>query len=161
MQRTTARLTLLAAALAIAPLALAAQPATQPASSAAPQMQVQHRSILDELNLTPAQQQNVRAAMQQNMQELRPQMQTLEQRQAAFEQAEPGSSGYQSSVNALAQAESDFSRTRVQHEGALRARIYGMLTPEQRTKLQQLLAQQRARIQQMRAQQQAQPAASH
>lgn len=165
MQSRIARLTLLAAAVAFTPLAFAAQAGSaQPAGSAAPQMQVQHRSILDELNLTESQQQQVRAAMQQSMQELRPQAQALDQRRATFEQTQPGTSGYQASVNSLAQAESDFARTRVQHEGALRAKVYGMLTQAQRTKLQQLLAQQRERIQQMRAQQQSrqtQPAASH
>lgn len=163
MQSRIARLTVLAAAVAFAPLAFAAAPAGQPASSAAPQMQVQHRSVLDELNLSQSQQQQIRAAVQQNMQEMRPQAQALAQSRATFEKTQPGTSGYQSTVNSLAQAESDFARTRVQHEGSLRTKVHGLLTPAQRTKLQQLLAQQRERVQQMRAQQarQAKPAASH
>lgn len=156
MHRRIVRLSLLAAALAVTPLAFAQQ-SGQPASSAAPQMQVQHRSVLDELDLTQAQQQQIHAAMQQNMQYLRPQALALQQRQANFEQVEPGSRGYQAAVDALAQAESDFARNRIHHEGALRTTIYGYLTQAQRAKLQQLLAQQRAQLQA----QQAQPAASH
>lgn len=155
-----ASLTLLAA-VAFAPLALAAPPAAQPASPAAPQLQVQHRSILDELNLTPTQQQDIRAAMQSTMQELRPQAEALQQRRAAFEQTQPDSAGYQTAVNSLAQAEGDFARSRVQHEGVVRTKIFGILSQAQRAKLQQLLAQQRERAQQQRAQEQAQPAASH
>lgn len=162
MQTRMLSLALLAACVIAAPAALAA-PAAQPAAPANPQMQVQHRSILDELDLTDAQQQQIKAAMLQDRQELLPLAKALDQRQAAFEQAQPGSSGYQSAVNTLAQAEADFTRTRVLHEGALRAKIYGLLTQAQRDKLQTLLAQQRARLQQLRAEQaqQAQPAASH
>lgn len=150
-------LALLCAAVAFAPLAIAAPPA-QPA--AAPQMQVQHQSVLDEIGMTPTQQQQVRTILQQNMQSMQPLVQALEQKQASFEQTQPGTSGYQGSVNALAQAQADFWRTRIEREGAVRAKIYGLLTPAQRDKLQQLLAQQRARLQQMRAQQQANPATS-
>lgn len=150
-------LALLCAGVACAPLALAAPPA-QPA--AAPQMQVQRHSVLDEIGLTPTQQQQVRAILQQNAQAMQPLVQTLEQRQATFEQTQPGSAGYQAAVNALAQTQADYWRARVEREGAARAKIHALMTQAQRDKLQQLLAQQRARLQQMRAQQQAQPAAS-
>lgn len=165
MSKPILRATLLAAAIATAPLAIAAtQQSTQPASSASPHMQVQRRSVLDELDLTTTQQDAIRAAMRENFEQMRPQIQSLQQRRQAFETTQPGASNYQATVDSLAQAEADFARARVQHEGALRAKIYGVLTAAQRTKLQNLIAQQQARL---RAQQQSSstngsaPAASH
>lgn len=142
--------TALAAALAAAPLALAAAAPAQsapPASSAAPQAP-QRRSILEELNLTPAQQSSIREAMQQDFQQLRPQMQALNQKRQAFENATPGSAGYQSAVNDLAQAEADFAKARTLRQGAMRSKVYGLLTSAQRSKLKDLIAKQRAQVRQ-------------
>jgi|SRR5690348_16356778 len=163
--------TALAAALALSPLAMAAAAApaqsAPSASSAAPQAP-QRRSILEELNLTAAQQASIREAMQQNFQQLRPQMQTLDQKRQAFENATPGSSGYQSAVNDLAQAEADFAKARTLREGTVRSKVYELLTPTQRTKLKDLIAEQKAQAAKMRQAAQAQgtagnaaPPASH
>lgn len=159
--------TALAAALALSPLAMAAAAPAQSApsaSSAAPQAP-QRRSILEELNLTAAQQSSIRETMQQNFQQLRPQMQVVNQKRQAFENATPGSSGYQSAVNDLAQAEADFAKAQTLREGAVRSKVYELLTPAQRSKLKDLIAQQKARVAQMRQAQgaagSAAPPASH
>ena len=153
--------TALAAAVALSPLAMAAAAPAQSApsaSSAAPQAS-QRRSILDELNLTAAQQSSIRETMQQNFQQLRPQMQALNQKRMTFENATPGSSGYQSAVNDLAQAEADFAKAQTLREAAVRSKVYESLTPAQRSKLKDLIAEQRARMAQMRQAAQAQGAA--
>jgi len=145
--------TALAAALALSPLAMAAAAApaqsAPSASSTGPQVP-QRRSILDELDLTPAQQASIRETMQQNFQQLRPQMQTLGQKRQAFENATPGSSGYQSAVNDLAQAEADFAKAQTLREGEVRSKVYALLTPAQRTKLKNLIAEQKAQVAKMR-----------
>ncbi len=163
------RTLVLAAAIVAAPLALstpaaAATPASKPAPAKQAPMHAQRQSIFDKLDLNDSQRDSIKAAMKQNFEKLRPQMQSLRAKQEAFRKAEPGSKDYQSHVNDLAEAEASFARARTLQEGALRTQIYKILTPEQRTKLQKLLAEQRARIQKMRAEaarRQAAPPASH
>lgn len=156
------RTTALAAAIAFSPLAMAAgtTPAqSAPSASAAkPEASGARRSILDELDLTTAQQSSVRETMQQNFQQLRPQMQALTQKREAFENVTPGGPGYQSAVNELAQAEAEFAKAQTLREGAMRKKIYELLTPTQRTKLKELMAERQARIAQMRQAEQAQQA---
>jgi hypothetical protein len=53
-------------------------------------------------------------------------------------------------MNDLAQAEADFAKARTLREGALRSKIYEVLTPTQRTKLKDLIAQQKAQVEKMR-----------
>lgn len=145
--------TALAAALALSPLAMAAAAApaqSAPSASSAGPQAPQRRSILEELDLTPAQQASIRETMQQNFQQLRPQMQTLGQKRQAFENATPGSSGYQSAVNDLAQAEADFAKAQTLREGEVRSKVYALLTPTQRTKLKNLIAEQKAQVAKMR-----------
>jgi Spy/CpxP family protein refolding chaperone len=171
MYSRTFRTTALAAAIAFSSLAFAAGAAraqsTPPASAAKPGAPAQQHSILEELNLTEAQQSTIRETMQQNFQQLRPQMEAVTQKRDAFENATPGSSSYQSTVNDLAQAEADFAKARTLREGVLRSKVYEVLTPAQRTKLQSLIAEQKARIQQMQRAAQtphagsSAPAASH
>lgn len=165
MHRRIFRTTALATAIAFSSLAFAAGAApaqsTPATSSAQPQVQAQQHSILEELKLTATQQSTIRETMQQNFSQLRPQMQAVTQKREAFENATPGSSGYQTAVNNLAQAEADFARARTLREGALRGKINGVLTPVQRTKLKNLLAEQKARVQQMRQAAQAQHAAGN
>ena len=165
MRHTTFIAAALTAAIAFAPLAIAApaQTAQGAAAQPAPKMQVQRRSVLEELNLTDAQKASIQQAMRSNFEVLRPQVATLQQYQEAYDTAEPGSSGYQTSVNNLANAEARFVQARVVQEGKLRSQIYGILTSSQRTKLKGLLAQQRAEVAKLRAEQQAKqqaPAAS-
>lgn len=171
MHSRTFRTTALAAAIAFSSLAFAAGAApaqsTPPAPAAKPAAPVQQHSILEELNLTESQQSTIREAMQQNFQQLRPQMETVMQKRNAFENATPGSSGYQPTVNDLAQAEADFAKARTLREGVLRSKIYEVLTSAQRTRLKSLMAKQKARIQQMQRAAQtphagsSAPAASH
>jgi Spy/CpxP family protein refolding chaperone len=146
------RTTALAAAIALLPFAMAAAAPAQsaPSASSATPQAPQRRSILEELNLTAAQQSSIRQTMQQNFQQLRPQMQTVNQKRQAFENATPGSSGYQSAVNDLAQAEADFAKAQTLREGAVRTKVYELLTPAQRSKLKDLIAEQKARVAQMR-----------
>lgn len=158
MPSRTFRTTALAAAIALAPLAMAAGAAhaqSAPSTSAAkPEAPAARHSILDELNLTEAQQSSIREMMQQNFQQLRPQLQSLTQKRQAFENATPGSSGYQSAVDDLARAEADFAKARVLREGTVRSKVYELLTPTQRTRLKELMAEQQARIEKMRQAQQ-------
>lgn len=157
------RATTLATAIAFSSLAFAASAApaqsAPAAATAKPNVQSQRHSILEELNLTATQQTQIRETMQQNFKELRPQMQSVTQKREAFEDATPGTSGYQSAVNALAQAEASFAQARTLREGALRSKIYSVLTPAQRTKLKNLIAEQKARVRQMQQAEQAKHAA--
>lgn len=166
MHSRTFRTTALAAAIAFSSLAFAAGAApsqsTPSTSATTPGAPAQRHSILEELNLTESQQSTIRGTMQQNFQQLRPQMETVTQKRDAFENATPGSSSYQSTVNDLAQAEADFAKARTLREGVLRSKIYDVLTPAQRTKLKNLIAEQKARVQQMqRAADSSAPPASH
>lgn len=158
------RTTALAATIAFSPLAMAAgaQAQSAPSTSAAkPQAPAARRSILDELDLTPTQQSTIRETMQQNFQQLRPQLQALTQKRQAFETAIPGSAGYQSAVNDYARADADFAKAEILREGAVRSKVYQLLTPAQRTKLASLMAEQRARVAKMRQAAQAQGAAGN
>lgn len=165
MRHTTFIAAALTAAIAFAPLAIAApaQSAQGAAAQPAPKVQVQRRSILDELNLTDAQKASIQQAQKQAFSPLAAQAQQLDQYQKAAADAEPGTSNYQTDINNLATAESNFVRARVLAEGKLRVDIYNTLTSQQRTKLKSLLAQQRAEVAKMRAEQEARqraPAAS-
>jgi Spy/CpxP family protein refolding chaperone len=160
------RTTALAAAIALSPLAMAAAAPAQSSPSASPAtpQAPERRSILEELDLSAAQQSSIRETMQQNFQQLRPRMQAVTQKRQAFENATPGTSGYQSAVNDLAQAEADFAKARTLREGAVRSKVYELLTPTQRTKLKSLIAEQKARVAKMRQNARAQgsaPPASH
>jgi Spy/CpxP family protein refolding chaperone len=148
------RTTALATALAFSSLAFAAGAAaaqSTPSSLAAqPCAPAKGQSLLEELDLTQSQQSSIRTTMQQNFQQLRPQMQSVTQKRQAFEDATPGTSAFQSAMNDLAQAEADFAKARTLREGALRSKIYEVLTPTQRTKLKDLIAQQKAQVEKMR-----------
>ena len=160
MRNLLTRSTVLAAALACSPLAFAAGPqqAAAPQGSAAPNAQAQRApNLFDELGLTDKQRASVRQAMQENFQQARPQLETLNQKRAAFNNATPGSSQFQAAANDLAQTESTAAHDEVLRQAALRTKIYNLLTSEQRTKLATLRAQAEQRA---RQQQQAAPAAS-
>lgn len=152
--------TMLAATLACSPLLLAATPqqTSAPASSAASTSA--RPSLLDELGLTATQRTSVQQLIQQNLDQARPQIQALRQKEVAFDQATPGTSQFQAAVNDLAQAESTAAHDQVLRQADLRTKVYNLLTSEQRTKLATLRAQAEQRMQQQR-QQQAAPAASH
>lgn len=162
MRKFLTRSTVLAAVLACSPLALAASPqqAAPKTSAAASNAQAQHApNLFDELGLTDTQRSSVRQLMQQNFQQARPQIETLNQKRMAFESATPGSSQFQAAANDLAQTESTVAHDEVLRQAALRTKIYNLLTSEQRTKLATLRAQNEQRMRQR--QQHAAPAASH
>ncbi len=103
---------------------------------------------LDKLNLTDAQRDQIKQIAKQNFEQLKPQMDALRQQRQTFESTDPTASGYQTAANNLAQAEADAARARVLQRAAVRAQIYNILTPAQRTQLASLRAQQEARRQQ-------------
>ena len=160
MRKPMIRSTLLAAMLACSPLAFAAAPQAASAPAAAPQAQQQRQpnDLFSQLGLTDAQRSSVRQLMQQNFQQARPEMQALQQKRLAFDNATPGTSQFQSAANDLAQAESTTARAQVLRQADLRTKVYNLLTAEQRTKLASLIQQRQQEMQQRRT---AAPAASH
>ena len=159
MRKPMIRSTLLAAMLACSPLAFAAAPQAASAPAAAPQSQQQRQpnDLFSQLGLTDAQRSSVRQLMQQNFQQARPEMQALQQKRLAFDNATPGTSQFQSAANDLAQAESTAVRAQVMRQADLRTKVYNLLTAEQRTKLASLVKQRQQEMQQRAAA----PAASH
>ncbi|HEU4856564.1 MAG TPA: Spy/CpxP family protein refolding chaperone [Rhodanobacteraceae bacterium] len=157
MRKLLTRTTVLAAALACSPLLLAASPQQKaaPASSAATANA--RPSLSDELGLTATQRTSVQQLMQQNLEQARPQIQALRQKALAFEQATPGTSQFQTATNDLAQAESTAAHDQVLRQADVRTKVYNLLTPEQRTKLANLVRQRQQQMQQR----QAAPPASH
>jgi len=157
----------LAAALGCSSLAFAAtgaqsSPAAAPASSGSAQqgkwhgMRQRHKHhgdmrMLDELGLSDAQRTSIHQMMQESFGQARPEMQALRQKREALDAATPGSSAYQSAANELADAEANAARQRVARRAALRAKIYGVLTSEQRTQLASLRADRKAKMQQWRS----------
>lgn len=106
--------------------------------------------VLDQLNLTDAQRASIRQVFQQNFDQARPELQALQQKRRAFENTTPGSSGYQTAANDLAEAESNAAHTRVLRQAALRTKIYNLLTPVQRTQLASIRTQREAKMKQWR-----------
>lgn len=157
----------LAATVACSPLAFAASgpqaanPAT-PATSAPMQHARWHgmghrhghhgaMRMLDELGLSDAQRTSIQQMMHESFEQARPEMQALRQKRMAWEAATPGSSAYQRAVDDLAAAEANAARQRVVRHAALRTRIYGVLTPQQRTRLASMRAEHETRMQQWRS----------
>lgn len=160
MRKPMIRSTLLAALLACSSVAFAAAPqqAASGTSANAPRAHQQRQpSLFDQLGLTDSQRSNVRKLMQENFQQARPEMQTLGQKRAAFDNATPGTSQFQSAANDLAQAESSAAHDQVLRQADLRTKVYNLLTSEQRTKLASLVKQRQQEMQQRAAA----PAASH
>lgn len=157
MRNPMIRSTLLAAMLACSSLAFAAAPqaASAPATS---QAQRQPNDLFSQLGLTDTQRSSIRQLMQQNFQQARPEMQALQQKRLALDNATPGTSQFQSAANDLAQAESTAAHAQVLRQADLRTKVYNLLTSEQRTKLASLISQRQQEMQQRRA---AAPAASH
>lgn len=168
MRKSIFRSTLLAVAiggtsLAFAATAQQAAPAN-PAGNQSAQQQNQRTSLLDELGLTDKQKDSVRQLVQQSIAQAQPEMQSLQQKRIALENATPGSSQYQSAANDLANAESTAVRAQVLRQADLGTKIYNLLTKEQRAKFETLRAQRQQQMRQMEQQQRSgaqQPAASH
>lgn len=156
MHKSTLRSAVLAAALACSTLAFAAAPPPAGTATTGTSQPGKHRggehhmNLFDQLNLTDTQRTSVHQLFQQNFEQARPEMQALREKQAAFENATPGSAAYQSAANDLAQAESNAARARVLRQAELHTKIYNLLTPEQRTQYKALRAQHEAKMKQWR-----------
>lgn len=103
---------------------------------------------LGKLNLSDAQRASIKQIAKQGFGQLKPQLETLRQERKAFESMDPTSSGYQAATSDLAKAEADLASARVMQRAALRAQIYNLLTPAQRSQLATMRAQHQARRQQ-------------
>lgn len=152
----------------LVPAILAAAVACSPFAAAIPQDAPLHAGhghhgmamaghMYDKLNLTDAQRTRIKQLVQQGFTQAKPQRKALHEARQAFESAVPGTPGYQSATNALAQAESDAAGSRITRQADLRAQIYQVLTPAQRDQLAQAREQRRARMQQWKAFQQQNP----
>jgi Spy/CpxP family protein refolding chaperone len=106
--------------------------------------------MYDQLNLSDAQRTQIKQLTQQDFAQAKPQMQALRQARQAFESASPGTAAYQTASSNLAEAEADAARTRTTNQANLRAQIYQLLTPTQRTQLASIRAQHKAQMQQWR-----------
>ena len=95
---------------------------------------------LKALDLSEAQQASIRTAIKAQWQSARSGHQALRQLQHAVETRTPDSAGYASQVNQLAEAQANAARDRVQQQAALKAEVYAMLTPAQKTALTEQLA---------------------
>ena len=103
---------------------------------------------LGKLNLSDAQRDNIKQLSKRSFGQLKPQMEAMRQQRHAFESMEPTASGYQTAANNLAKAEADLARSRVLASASLRAQVYNVLTPAQRSQLATMRAQHQARMQQ-------------
>lgn len=103
---------------------------------------------LHKLNLSDAQRAQIRQLAKQNFEQLKPQMQTVRQQRKALESMQPTDPGYQAAAGNLAQAEADLVHARVLQRASLRAQVYNLLTPAQRSQLAAMRAQRQARMQQ-------------
>ena len=105
-------------------------------------------AMLKQLNLSDAQSTQIKQLWQTSSNTGRADMQALGQKRMAYENATPGTAGYQSAASALAQAESSATQQRVMREADLRSKIYTVLTPAQRTKLASLRSERQQKMQQ-------------
>jgi Spy/CpxP family protein refolding chaperone len=106
---------------------------------------------LGKLNLSDAQKDSIKQFAKQGFGQLKPQMEAVRQQRKAFESMDPTSSGYRTATSNLAKAEADFASARVMQRAALRAQVYNLLTPEQRSQLATMRAQREVRMQQRKA----------
>lgn len=162
MRKTYLLSAVIVAVLGCAPLAFGQQTdasqtgAPQPASSQTGHAWHGHHGMAmgghmyDQLNLSDTQRAQIKQLTEQNFAQAKPQMQALRQARKAFEAAAPGSADYQTAASNLAEAEADAARTRTTNRANLRAQIYQLLTPEQRTQLASLQADRKAQRQQWR-----------
>lgn len=156
MRKNLVLSTALVAILGCAPLAFAQQADTpQNDSSQAGHAWHGHHGMMggqmyDQLNLSDAQRTQIKQLTRQDFAQAKPQMQALRQARQAFEAATPGTADYQTAASNLAEAEADAARTRTTNRANLRAQIYQVLTPAQRTQLASLRDQHKAQMQQWR-----------
>lgn len=145
MRKTFLLATALAATLACTPIAFA--------QSAGHGWHGHHGMSADghlyaKLDLSDAQRAQIKQLVQRDFAQAKPQMQNLRQAREAYESATPGTASYQTAASNFAEAEADAARTRASNRAELRAQIYQLLMPAQRTQLADLKAQRAARIRQ-------------
>jgi protein CpxP len=86
------------------------------------------------LNLSDAQKTQIKQIMQQSFASLKSQAQAVHQQREAFEALSPNASNYQSAAASLAQAEANFTSTRITTRAAVTAQIYNtVLTSAQQS----------------------------
>ncbi len=90
---------------------------------------------LKSLDLSDAQRSSVRNVMKAQWQSARDQRVAMHQLHRKVDIATPDSAGYGSLVDQLADAQANEARDRVQKQAALKAEIFAMLTPAQKTAL--------------------------
>lgn len=155
MRKTPLLSAILVAALGCTPLAFAQQPAH---AWHGHQGMAMGGHMYGKLNLSDAQRAQIKQMRQQGFAQAKPQMQALRQARQAFASATPGTAAYQTAASNMAEAEADAARSRATRRADMRAQVYGLLTPAQRTQLATLQAQREARIQQWKASRQMNPA---
>lgn len=119
-----------------------------------------HGMGFQKLNLTDAQRASVKQIMKDSFAQNRTQSQTLRQQRSAFASMTPDQVGYQAAAARLAQAEGDATRVRVQQKANVRAKIYAVLTPQQKADMATMRTEQQARREKWKEFRKAQPAPS-
>lgn len=104
--------------------------------------------MYSKLGLSDAQRTQIKQMTRQDFAQSKPQRQALRRARQAYESATPGTAAYQTAVSNMAEAEADAARSRATNRANLRAQIYQVLTPTQRTQLADLRAQRQERRQQ-------------
>lgn len=110
------------------------------------------------LDLTDAQRTSIRQIMKDSFARNQPQRQALRQQRDAFQSMTPDQVGYQAAAARLAQTEADATRVRVQQQADVRAKIYAVLTPQQKAKMATMRADRQARMEKRKALRKASPA---
>lgn len=169
MRNTIITSTILAAAFAFSPLALAANnqaaSATSTAKAGATKASSPHRHhhkrhmhrgghhgmhALRKLDLTDAQRSDIRQLARDSFEQAKPTWKALRQKRMALKTATPGSAAYQRAANDLAHAEANAASARVLRRADLDTKIHNMLTPAQRTQLVELREQRINKMKQWR-----------
>lgn len=104
--------------------------------------------MYSKLGLSDAQRTQIKQMTRQDFAQSKPQRQALRRARQAYESATPGTAAYQTAVSNMAEAEADAARSRATNRANLRAQIYQVLTPTQRSQLADLHAQRQERRQQ-------------
>ncbi|WP_293370506.1 Spy/CpxP family protein refolding chaperone [Nevskia sp.] len=90
---------------------------------------------LKSLDLSEAQRSSIRTAIKASFESGKAQHESMRSLHRSMLTATPGSAGYGTLVNQLADAEANAARDRVQKMAALKGEIYAMLTDAQKTQL--------------------------
>lgn len=96
---------------------------------------------LKALDLSDAQRGSIRNAIKAHWQTAQSEHEALHKLQRSVDTATPDSAGYGSLVNQLADARANVARDHVQKQAALKAEVFAMLTPAQKTALAEKLKQ--------------------